>query len=458
MLSVEDMKTDLAFLWTALQEMHPGFGIYISGDSLLAKYEDAGSSLREPGTEDDFILHAYPFLSALGCGHTQLLHSLNYQQAPQQTASLPFDVLVNKQNAWVTNSRIKELTTGDEIISVNDIPVPAIIEAGSSLYCGDGYVSTFKELFLSEYGGFSDACVKHFHLKPPFRVVISTSGGITKTISAGAPDTSLAEKKNDPEKYAGWDRSETSEGTGFYIHKNNRIALLEVRQLVYGDTLVYEKCFEEISKKNIGKLILDMRHNGGGDLRITIKLLSYLMNDDFGMIKDLYSRIPDPSSSGFASSFDSGLSRNFDRICIPARKAGDEYHKNASPEFGQVFSPIAAAKTNRFNGKLIVLIDGATFSSAALFVAALKAQRNNVQFLGSETAGTEEGCNGFAMQILTLPNTGIRVQFPLLRVESMAKAPVHGRGLIPDHPVIYTPADIVQGNDPVLKKAMNLIK
>jgi hypothetical protein len=76
--------------------------------------------------------------------------------------------------------------------------------------------------------------------------------------------------------------------------------------------------------------------------------------------------------------------------------------------------------------------------------------------VGRETAGAEEGCNGFALQRLTLPGTGIVVEFPLLRVVSMAVSPVHGRGLVPDYPVAYTPRDIVTGNDRDLEKALAL--
>ncbi len=113
---------------------------------------------------------------------------------------------------------------------------------------------------------------------------------------------------------------------------------------------------------------------------------------------------------------------------------------------------------DHFDGNLYVLIDGATFSSGALFTAALKSQCKNVTFIGRETAGNEEGCNGMVMQTLTLPSTKVVVDFPLMRVESVALNPIRGRGIMPDYPVNYDPMDIVIKRDRDLEKALRLVQ
>ena len=60
------------------------------------------------------------------------------------------------------------------------------------------------------------------------------------------------------------------------------------------------------------------------------------------------------------------------------------------------------------------------------------------------------------MQKLTLPASHIVVEFPWLRVVSMAGSPVHGRGLFPDYQVNYTPQEIVAEHDADLAKALTL--
>lgn len=452
-LSVKEMRGDLAILWSAIKELHPGYGIYTPADSLEKSYNAVYASLDEPLTESEFIPRIYPFLCALGCGHTQIEHSKNYQ--PPASAHLPFEVLVHQHRAWVTTSRTGRLATGDEVISINGEPVSAIIEHGKALYCGDGYVESFKELFLSEYDGFEDACNKYYHWKAPYRVTISTNKGGLKEVVLDSADRQPVVGYQD--KYASWLKVDSGEDCRLYFSKTGETGLFEINGLAYTDTISYQQCFDKVARQGIKNLILDMRHNGGGDLRIAIKLLSYLTDSSFGIVKDIKSRIPNPAKNPFSVYFDSTRTESFNGSCLPGRQEGAWYHMDINPEFARIYAPLAMAGAGRFRGRLFVLIDGATFSSAALFTSALKAQRKDVVFIGRETAGAEEGCNGFAMQKLTLPNTGISVVFPWLRVVSMAKSPVFGRGLMPDYPVAYTAEDVVRGRDLDLEKVVGVI-
>jgi hypothetical protein len=466
-LSVENMRSDLAILWSAIKEVHPGYGTYTSPDSLEKKYEATRAALDTPMSETEYISHVYPFLCDLGCGHTQISHSATYRPpAIHKATHLPFDVLVHQNRAWVTTRQTSVLSTGDEIISINGIPASSIIQKGYSLYCGDGHVGSFKELYLSEYEGFEDACNAFYHWTFPYQMEVRTGSGKNKHIILHASDTAKIDNGKPGDKYVKWTKVEETGDLGLYFYKKKPIALLEVRELVYADTSMYGKCFEKIAGKGTKDLILDMRHNGGGDIRIAIRLMSYLATSDFGIIRDLYGRLPDPSVNSDSTYFDAEKTANFKSICLPAQPTRSatpnevgktHYHMDVRPAFGRVYQPIPVANTHRFTGKLIVLIDGATFSSAALFVSALKAQRNNVTFVGRETAGTEEGCNGFAMQKLTLPASHIVVEFPWLRVVSMAASPVHGRGLFPDHQVNYTPQEVVAEYDADLAKALTLV-
>src|SRR5882672_2502165 len=70
-LSVKNMQNDLFILWSAIKELHPGYGIYTPGDSLKKAYDKTYSSIQAPLTESEFIAQVYPFLCQLRCGHTQ---------------------------------------------------------------------------------------------------------------------------------------------------------------------------------------------------------------------------------------------------------------------------------------------------------------------------------------------------------------------------------------------------
>ena len=457
-LPVKNMRADLFVLWSAIKEMHPAYGIYTPADSLQSTYDQVAASINEPLSETDFISQVYPLLAKLGCGHTQLKHSAGYKGA--KAPVLPFEVLVRGHQAWITTHKIKGLNTGDEILGMNNVPVAAIINHGSSLYAGDGYNKTFKELFLSEYDGFEDACNKYYHWMPPYHISLRTKQGALKTIntdSLAATSSVVSEEKAG--KYANWTEAKNTDYLPLRFLKNSPTAWFEVHSYQYNDTTIFEEAFKQIHEKGIKNLIIDLRHNTGGDIRVAAKLLTYLADAPFQMVDDVKSRIPNPAINHFRKYFDTVRTESFNQSFKPGGpKEGAYYHIDFKPAFGNLLATTALDKKAHFNGNLFVLIDGATFSAGAHTSTAIKAQCKNVKFIGRETAGGSEGCSGGTMQRLTLPNTHIVVEFPWLRFVSVDKHPVFGHGIMPDYTVIYTPEDVVNGTDPDLKKVLSLIR
>jgi Peptidase family S41 len=462
LLTVKNMQSDFTILWQAIKEMHPGYGFYTPVDSLQRAYVKTSSSINKPLSETDFIALIYPFLCKLRCGHTQIKHSVNYK--PDTTIKvphLPFEVLVHNHTARVTTHTNSQLNTGDEIISINDRPVAEIINHGSDLYCGDGYNNTFKELFLSEYDGFEDACNKYYHWPGPYKATIRNKKGELKTlqIEVGNNESTVQQQNQVPvDNYAGWSESKNTGNLPLRFSKTSAAAYFVTKPFAYADTDIYKEAFKQIQQKGVKCLILDVRHNTGGDLRVATKLLSYLADSPFIIVKDVKARLPDLAINNFANYFDTARTNSFNTGFKTGIKEGNWYHIDSKPEFGDLYGPLSLAKANHFNGKLIVLIDGATFSSGALFTAALKAQRKNATFIGRETAGSEEGCNGVTLQELTLPNTKVIVDFPWMRVISAAKTTVKGRGIMPDYTINYSPRDVVNKTDPDFIKAVSLLK
>ncbi|MBS1563178.1 MAG: hypothetical protein JST39_02265 [Bacteroidetes bacterium] len=309
----------------------------------------------------------------------------------------------------------EQVNTGDEILSINDVPAAEIIEHGYDLYCGDGYTETFKELFLGEYDGFEDACNKYYHWTGPYRVKLLTIGGVINNITVNPVEQGSTANVKSPEmvnNFSDWISSPVVPDQRLRFLKNAPTALLKIPPFAYGDTAIYKVAFKSIKKKGIKNLILDMRHNSGGDIRIAAQLLSYLADAPYNIIHDVKSRLPNLSLNHFSAYFDSSVTSNFTVGFKTGYKENAWYHIEATPDFGQIYGPFPLAEEVHFNGSVVVLIDGATFSSGALFTAALKTQRKNVKFVGRETAGAEEGCNGMTIQELTLPNTKIVVVFP----------------------------------------------
>jgi hypothetical protein len=462
MLTVKGMHDDLSVLWSVVKELHPGYGIYTSPTDLQKAYDKTYSSIKSPLSEGQFIDLIYPFVCELRCGHTQLKHSVLFKpSASEKVPHLPFKVLVRNHHVWVTMHQTADVNTGDEIIDINGVPVSEIVDRGYGLYCGDGYAETFKELFLSEYDGFEDACNKCYHWPGPYQIKVQTAKGVLKTINVKPAEAgAVAEdpKLKPADNFANWTVVKDIPDSRLRFFKKSSTAWFSAPPFAYADTIVYKNAFASIKEKGIKNLVLDLRHNTGGDIRVATQLLSYLADAPFNVVKEIKSRIPDLAHNRFAKYFDTTVTQGFVLGFKTGGKVGDWYHVDATTIFGQMYGPFQLAEKDHFNGNLIVLIDGATFSSGALLTAALKAQRKNIKFIGRETAGAEEGCNGVTLQKLTLPNTKIIVDFPWMRVVSVAKNPVKGRGIMPDYDVNYKPEDVVRNNDLDLKKAMSLIR
>lgn len=461
LLSENSMQADLSVLFTAFKDIHPAYGLYTPADSVAKLYHSIAGTLRQPVSEDEFITRISPLVSALKCGHTQIKHSANYKPyTGDKTFHLPFKVLVQDDKAWVTYHQVEALHTGDELLSVNDVPVADIIRHGSDLYAMDGNNHTFKDLFLSEYDGFEDACNKCYRWAPPYRIRIRTKDGSEKAVTVDTVSSKIpqAEPVKEIDSYNGWAVSGATEYLPLRYLPGASLACFEVHTYQYEDTAIYQKAFREIHEKGINNLIIDLRHNTGGDIRVAAKLLTYLADAPFQMVGDVWSRVPDPTKTAFERYFNPEISNSFTQSFKPRDiKTDGHYLVGFRPVFGDLMGSTRLAPTDHYTGNLFVLTDGATFSSGAHTAAAIKQYCRKAVFIGRETGGGSEGCSGGTIQHLTLPNTGIQVDFPLLRLVSVLKHPVKGQGILPDKIIHLTPADVVTHNDPDIKAAIGLI-
>lgn len=102
-----------------------------------------------------------------------------------------------------------------------------------------------------------------------------------------------------------------------------------------------------------------------------------------------------------------------------------------------------------FSGKVVVVIDGGTFSAASNFAASLRAQRR-ITVVGQESGGAEAGANGGIISSVTLPQTQLVLQLPHFRLLSACAHPELGRGVRPDIEIIPTPRQLAMHTDAVL--------
>ena len=111
-----------------------------------------------------------------------------------------------------------------------------------------------------------------------------------------------------------------------------------------------------------------------------------------------------------------------------------------------------------FAGKVAVLVDGGTFSTAADVAAQLRSM-GRATFIGEETAGGYEGNTSGLNALIVLPNSRLRLRIMMYDYWNAVKPPaVKGRGIIPEHVVIRRVSDILRGSDPAMERALAILQ
>jgi C-terminal processing protease CtpA/Prc len=111
---------------------------------------------------------------------------------------------------------------------------------------------------------------------------------------------------------------------------------------------------------------------------------------------------------------------------------------------------------HRFKGKLVVLIDSRSASSAELFAKVVQLERRGI-IVGDRSGGNVMGARRFQHQIGTIE---FLPYIDSITVEDIAMSDgksLEHRGVIPDEIVLPTPADLAAKRDPALSRAAELV-
>lgn len=211
-----------------------------------------------------------------------------------------------------------------------------------------------------------------------------------------------------------------------------------------------EDTFRTLREKGTRSLIIDLRGNGGGNDMYGAMLVSYLTDKSF---------------------------RYFDHINVktisPSFKEHSDWRADREPRLRQEMTPNPAggylvspklhpgvaeqpAGKYPFLGKVFVLIDGGTFSTAADFCAVAH-HLKRATFIGEETGGGYYGNNSGMETTVTLPNSKMRIRVPMY--EYWNAVPGYAgkrRGTRPDHVVETKVANLLRGVDEQLDLALKL--
>ncbi len=460
--SPDELRQDFDALQRALSELHPGLYRYNTPDSLALLYGQTMAKMNQPMRDVEFGLIIRPYIGQIRCAHTSLTNSKERQRYLKQLRQppLPISVLVKGERMFVATRPLQ--TTGvaafEEITSLDNHTAVDLIRQFKPMVWGDGYTKAAQDGMLSVV--FPALYRATFGFSDTLTVGLRDSSGRVRTVSILArpmsarrlarnakADTIRRQKLALPTRTV-LDRRGMRLSV---VRQDSAVAILKLER--FGDGPMrrsFATVFDEIKRRNIRQLVIDVRGNLGGSAQTCRDLLRYVVDRPFIFWDSTVAN----QRSARVEGAKTWISGPFAYIDLHFRLRRDNNGNLQLPTYRRLTRP---HKTNRFDGPILILADGMSFSAAAIFPALARQFNANVKIVGRETGGGAYGCNAGQSFFVELPNTQMIVKIPAYRIRLPLPGQDTGRGVLPDYPVNYSLDDLRQGRDKDLEQIKALL-
>ena len=453
-----ETQADFDLMRKALEEAHSGLYRYSPKAEMDRMFDAERAKLNRPLTKAEFMAVLIETLAQIRCGHTGLTPDEEMQKELAGTRMFPLRIMVEGRRLIVQSNDTPDDRTirpGMEIIEINGRKPADILNRILPKLAADGDIETGKRMRLQR--SFGQNYWLFVEKTEDFTVRARDAAGTTVTSKLlGVEDSDRkknlthnpmnADLQASIGKFEWW----SSENLAVRFLKDPDIA--EIRIGGFGGSKYpqwMEDTFRTLREKRTRALIIDLRGNGGGADMYGAMLVSYLTDKPFRYFDHIDVKTINPS---FKEHSDWRGNEGRLREGMTVNPAGG-FLVTAKLHPGVAEQPPGKYP---FLGKVFVLIDGATFSTAADFCAVAH-HLKRATFIGEETGGAYYGNNSGMQTIVTLPNSKMRVRVPMY--EYWNAVPGYDgkrRGTRPDHVVETKVANLLRGVDEQLEFALKL--
>lgn len=465
-----EIKDDVDFVYRKFQKLHPDLYWYISKDSLDIKIQNLKKNVQKPISSIEFYEKLAPVLKNIGQGHISMYTPHKKQTKEERKKkgkrSSPFkplafyrtgDKLFIKKNYGKDST----LVVGAEIMKVENEKVSDLLNSFEKHRSSDGYNTTFLSKFVGSR--FSSFYTNIHPLKDSILITLKNSDSIynrylyanyakeKSDVKKDSTKVVIKKLSKQERKLAKQKRKETLKTNSKYGYDKYKkeytrslnfiasdtvssIAYMKIRGFTNGNYKdFYKESFGKIDSSNCKNLVIDLRGNTGGRLAEIDDLYSYLIDKKYVFIEKSkvtrrfsYLRPFFHHKNWFVKTSAVVLSP----ILIPyhlfkvKKEKGELYYK-----FKQ--SKLRDPKPLSYDGKIYVLIDGESFSASSILSTHLKATER-ATFLGEETGGAYNGTVAGQYAQVELPNSKIKINIGLLKINAPYTTSPDGYGIKPD--------------------------
>lgn len=450
-----ELIEDFDFMLKILEEAHPNLYAYISRDEFLEKANIARKALNKPLSKKDFYLAIAPIVASISDGHTDVNFEGYLEYYDSGGLVFPFSIKWINGHVYIRDifSNDTAVATGTEIISINNVPIANILDSIYH-YCPQEWI---EKNYPSLERGFQIMLWLIYGWKEVFEIefILPSEGKIRTKVFKGTTKERINQAfklipKRDP--------------YGLNVFDDENIAIISIAHFMMDDdkfTAFLDSSFKTIKDRHITSLLIDVRRNFGGKKRLALALMDYLTDKNYSM----YSRIDTKSSKAskdYVKSNDLYVklkSKDSTEVDYDLNKEVIEYFNiiMGNPD-GTIISRLNCEHkpkktSSKFQGKVYVLIDNNTFSTATDLAVMVKDNQLGA-IIGEETGGVPSGYGNPIY--FKLPNTGFYVfcsNQHFIRPNGLDNR----RGVIPDHEIELTVLDVLYKTDRVLEYAKWII-
>ncbi|MEN1727720.1 MAG: S41 family peptidase [Pseudomonadota bacterium] len=437
-LDREAALADIELAREVLSELHAGYDRYSSSEALAGRWDALEEAASEGLDRDRFFVELSGILAAIACDHTKA--EFPQQQVDARESApvyLPFRFrLFGEPGTWrmlVEHSGVDGLGRGDEILSIDGDPVSERIDAIWPLMPVDGRTTHVRRQVLASSSEFLGSGFDHFDplintINDRVELEVMAPDGVTRELAPNRIGyAEFRQLGSDGARYRNFSDPDAVELT----IRDDGQATLSISTFVNYRTpvdpgTVFDPFFEELKAKQVQRLIVDMRQNGGGSVDAQIALVQRLIKRPVQPVSEIRVRSIQPQQFREHLSTWEQSALNPDPAWFIAD--GDEWILR--PEIsgaGTVIEPHPLA----FAGELIVLIGPANSSGATTMIGAV-AEAGDAVLVGEPTGGNQAGSTAGILYYLTLPNSGVRIRVPAQRTVTGFQQVEDGEGYAPD--------------------------
>ena len=447
------LQHDFDVLRRAIEEVHGGLYRFTPQADLDKRFDAARAVLTAPMSRLAYIGVLSEALAHVRDGHMQLEYDEATNAALSAARLLPLRVVSEAGTIVVTSNDTSANDTirpGMELVSINGRSIGDITQLILPKLSGDGFIETGKAYrmarnFARLYWLFVDQAVTFTVTarSADGKAVTAALEGVTSAARAESANPVNAVMSANVEKL-----DAPKETVSLRFPRGDSVGVLRVRAFTGGTFQAnVAAAFATLRNKGTKTLILDLRGNGGGVDMDGAALVSHFVARPFRYFDHIKVTTVKPSFATWRpDTFD-----NLKAGTSPAPDGGFLVLPRLHP--GVAEQPPAAAP---FLGRVVVLIDGGTFSTAADVCAQIRSL-TKATFIGEETGGGFEGnTSGLNAQIV-LPRSGLRLRIQMYGYWNAVRGGQPGRGTLPDITIVRRTADTLAGRDAALERALALI-